>query len=285
MLFVKITDKKQRLIPFGIFLWLCYKPAVYFWEAYLQLSDKIRKKMVAALSDFEMIEPDDKIMVAVSGGKDSSIMLMLLSEIQKRSKIPFSFQAVILDQKQPGFRPEKFQSWLKGMGLDLTVIQEDTYSILTDRVDEGKSFCGLCSRLRRGILYNYAHKHGFNKIALGHHRDDLIETVLMNMFFNGRISSMPAKLLSDDGRNTIIRPLAFVPEQWLIDYAEELNFPVIPCNLCGSQENLQRAKIKGMIRNLEKDHKDLGASMLRSLQNVKPSHLLDQKLWDFDAKN
>ena len=247
----------------------------------MQLAEKIRKKVVGALSDYQMIEPGDKIMVAVSGGKDSSILLMMLSEIQKRSKIPFTFEAVLLDQKQPGFDAKAFAKWLENQNLKLTIIQEDTYSIVTDKVQDGKSFCGLCSRLRRGILYNYAHDNGFNKLALGHHRDDLIETVLLNMFFNGRISSMPPKLKSDDGRNVVIRPLSYVPEQWLIDHAKELEFPVIPCNLCGSQENLQRAKVKNMLRNLEKENKDLGSSMLRSLQNVRSSQLMDRELWDF----
>lgn len=253
-------------------------------EAILQLEEKIRKKTVAALSDYQMIEPDDRIMVAVSGGKDSSIMLLMLREIQKRSKIPFSFEAVILDQKQPGFKVDSFRTWLDGLGFSLTVIEEDTYGIVTDKVSSGKSFCGLCSRLRRGILYNYAHDKGFNKIALGHHRDDLNETVLLNMFFNGRISTMPPKLKSDDGRNIVIRPLAYVPEQWLTDYAKYLDFPVIPCNLCGSQENLQRVKVKALLRNLEEENKDLGSSMLRSLQNIRPSQLLDRSLWDFSLQ-
>lgn len=222
-------------------------------------------------------------MVAVSGGKDSSILLMMLHEIQKRSKIPFEIHAVLLDQKQPGFNCERFASWLESLGYQLTVVEEDTYSIVTDKVAEGKAFCGLCSRLRRGILYNYAAEHGFNKIALGHHRDDLIETVLLNMFFNGRISSMPPKLKSDDGRNIVIRPLVYVPEKMLIDYAKELDFPIIPCNLCGSQENLQRAKVKGLLRKLETDNPDIGSSMLKSLQNIRASQLMDRDLWSFDS--
>ena len=172
----------------------------------MNLEEKIRKKVVSAISDYDMLEEGDRVMVAVSGGKDSSILLLMLNEIQKRAKFSFTVDAVILDQKQPGFDCHKFAEWLGERGLGLKIIEEDTYSIVTDKVEEGKTFCGLCSRLRRGILYNYAHANGYNKIALGHHRDDLLETVLMNMFFNGRISSMPPKLKSDDGRNTVIRP-------------------------------------------------------------------------------
>ncbi len=247
----------------------------------LYLSEKIRKKAVAAINDYSMIEAGDRIMVAVSGGKDSSILLLTLKEIQSRAKINFTIQPVILDQKQPGFRIDAFAHWIKTLSLDLDVINEDTYSIVTDKVKGGKSFCGLCSRLRRGILYNYAASHGFTKIALGHHRDDMNETLLLNLFFNGRMASMPPKLKSDDGRNIVIRPLAYVAEDILIQYADEIELPVIPCNLCGSQENLQRARIKALLKDLQKQHENVGASMLNSLQNIRPSQLLDRELWNF----
>lgn len=249
----------------------------------LQLFEKTRKKVSAALNDYHLINDGDHIMVAVSGGKDSAMLLLLLHEIQKRAKLRFTFEAVMLDQKQPGFDHKPFESWLQGLGLTLTLIHEDTYSIVTDKVKAGKSFCGLCSRLRRGILYNYAHQQGFSKIALGHHRDDMTETLLLNLFFNGRISSMPPKLQSDDGRNVVIRPLAYVPEIWLKELSSHFEIPILPCNLCGSQEKLQRKKIKALLQNLTRENQDLPSSMLTAMQNIKPSQLLDQKLWDFQS--
>lgn len=248
-----------------------------------QVLEKIRRQMVAAIADYQMLADGDRVMVAVSGGKDSAILLLLLNEVRSRAPFKFSLTPVMLDQKQPGFHAEAFASWIKQQtGMELIILEEDTYSIVKEKVAPGKSFCGLCSRLRRGILYNYAYEHGFQKLALGHHRDDLNETLLLNIWFNGRLSSMPPKLRSDDDRNTIIRPLSYVPEALLVEAARELALPVIPCNLCGSQENLQRAKIKAMLQSMAKEFPDIGASMLKAQQNVRKSQLADRELWCFD---
>ena len=250
----------------------------------MDLNLKIRRQMVQAISDYEMIADGDRIMVAVSGGKDSTILLLMLAEIQRRAKLSFELQPVILDQKQPGFQVEAYRQYLKDQGLDLTVIEEDTYAIVKEKVDPAKkSYCGLCSRLRRGILYNYAHSHGYNKIALGHHRDDLNETILMNLFYGGRIASMPPKLRSDDGRNVVIRPLAYVPERQLVSYAEQLDFPIIPCNLCGSQDGLKRQRVKRLLRELEEERPDLGDNMLAAMKNIRPTQLLDGRLHNFSS--
>ena len=246
---------------------------------------KTRKKITQALNDFSMIEPNDKVMVCVSGGKDSSILLMLLKEIQTKAPFDFHLEAAILDQKQPGFDLVAFETWVtKELQIKLNVIERDTYSIVKEKITDGGVYCSLCSRLRRAILYDYAFDHGFHKIALGHHQDDLIETVLMNMFFTGNISSMPPKLKSDDGRNTLIRPLCYVEESDLIAIHKELNFPIIPCNLCGSQEGLKRKKIKKLLGDLQKEIPSIKQSLLTSLGNVKPSQLMDQDLWNFHWK-
>ena len=237
--------------------------------------------MVKAIHDYSMLEDGDRVMVCTSGGKDSTIMLLLFQEIKKRARFAFDFDAVLLDQKQPGFNVDAYREFLGEQGIPLTVITEDTYNIVQEKVEVGKSFCGLCSRLRRGILYNYAHAHGFTKLALGHHRDDLNETVLLNLFYSGRIASMPPKLFSDDGRNVVIRPLCYIAEDWLQNYAVELEIPVIPCNLCGSQENLKRQKIKSLLANLEKEHPGIRSSLLTAQQNVRPSQMADQSLFDF----
>lgn len=239
---------------------------------------QIRREIVKASSDFGLIEQGDKILVCVSGGKDSSILVALLTEIQKRAGFDFTFEAAILDQKQPGFRIDEFKAFIEGLGVKLHVIERDTYSIVTDKIKDGV-YCSLCSRLRRAILYDFAYDHGFNKMALGHHRDDIIETTLLNLFYSGNLSSMPPKLISDDNRNVVIRPLAYVPEKWLIELARDWAFPIIPCNLCGSQEGLKRKKMKLLVQNLEKDIPNIGSTFLTALQNVKPSHLLDTKLW------
>ncbi|MFW7378834.1 MAG: tRNA 2-thiocytidine(32) synthetase TtcA [Oligoflexus sp.] len=248
-----------------------------------QVLEKIRKQMVAAIADYQMLSHDDRVLVAVSGGKDSAILLLLLNEVRSRAPFPFTIVPVMLDQKQPGFDAERFSAWIKEKTeMDLLILEEDTYSIVKDKVAAGKSFCGLCSRLRRGVLYNYAHEQGFTKIALGHHRDDLNETLLLNLWFNGSIASMPPKLLSDDGRNMVIRPLAYVAEASLEEAASQLELPVIPCNLCGSQENLQRARIKRMLKDMSADFPAMGASMLKAQQNVRKSQLADKNLWSFD---
>lgn len=246
-------------------------------------AEKIRKDTTQALADFQMIAPHDRVMVAISGGKDSAILLLTLAAIQQRAPFPFSLHPVMLDQKQPGFDAEKFCQWFADRGLPITVITEDTYSIVKDKVEPGKSYCGLCSRLRRGVLYNHAHAQNYQKIALGHHRDDLNQTVLMNLFYVGRMASMPPKLKADDERNTVIRPLCYIPEAWLTTYAAELQIPVIPCNLCGSQENLQRKKMQQLLRNLENDIPNIGASMITAQKNIRVSQLMDASLWDFNS--
>jgi len=243
---------------------------------------KIRRKMVEAISDYSMLSDGDQVMLAVSGGKDSTAMAMLFKEIQAKAPFNFDFSAVLLDQKQPGFNPENFQRFMDGIGIPVTILNEDTYSIVKSKVIPGKSFCGLCSRLRRGILYNYAHDQGFNKIALGHHRDDLNETVILNLLYGGRLASMPPKLKSDDGRNTVIRPLSYVPEQWLESLATAENFPIIPCNLCGSQENLRRNKIKKILSKWENDEPGIKNSLLSAQKNIRPSQLLDKEIFDFN---
>lgn len=235
---------------------------------------RIRKKITEAVSDYGLIESGDRIMICVSGGKDSTILALMLKDMQSKAPIDFTLQAVMLDQRQPGFYAKNFQDWLAEQGLPLTVIEEDTYKIVKQKTLPGKSFCGLCSRLRRGVFYNYAESQGYSKIALGHHRDDLNETVLLNLFYNGRIAGMPAKLLSDDQRNIVIRPMVYVPEAWLKAYAAELKIPVIPCNLCGSQDNLKRAQIKSLLQDLEKSQPGIAASMLSAQQNVRSSQLL-----------
>lgn len=244
------------------------------------LAIKIRKQIVQALNDFSMMAPNDKWMVCVSGGKDSSILLALLKEIQRKSPIPFTFEAVILDQKQPGFQVDDFKLWVDSLEIPLTILQKDTYSIVKEKITDGV-YCSLCSRLRRGILYAHAEKFAFTKLALGHHRDDLIETALLNMFFTGRLASMPPKLLSDDEKNLLVRPMVYVAESDLESLAKDWKIPIIPCNLCGSQDGLRRKRMKKLLTELEKEIPELRHSMLAALGNVHSSQLLDAKLWNF----
>ncbi len=244
------------------------------------LAAHIRREIVRASSDFQMIEDGDRILVCVSGGKDSTIVLALLTEVKRRAALNFDLEAIILDQKQPGFDVVAFKSFIESLGVKLTVLERDTYSIVTDKIQDG-TFCSLCSRLRRAILYDYAFENGFTKMVLGHHRDDLIETTLLNLFYSGNVASMPPKLRSDDGRNVIIRPLAYVPEKQLIELSQIWKFPVIPCNLCGSQDGMKRKRMKILIKNLEKEIPNLGSTFITALSNIKPSQLLDQKLWNF----
>lgn len=246
------------------------------------LAISIRKQIVQALAEYEMIQDGDKVMVCVSGGKDSSIVTILLNEIRKRAPYKFTLEAVMLDQKQPGFDAQSFTEWMAVQGIRLTILERDTYSIVTDKITDGV-YCSLCSRLRRGILYDYAVDNGFTKMALGHHRNDLAETLLLNLFYTGKVSTMPPKLLSDDGRNILIRPLSFVAEKDLKELAGIWGFPIIPCNLCGSQEGMKRQKIKKLIQELEKDIPHLGNSMLKAMSNVHESHMLDKTLWDFQS--
>lgn len=244
------------------------------------LAIKVRKQMVEAMATYEMISEGDHVMVCCSGGKDSSIMLALLTEVQRRAPYRFTLEAVILDQKQPGFDVGAFKAWVESLGVRLTVVERDTYSIVKAKVTDGV-YCSLCSRLRRAILYDHAVDHGFTKLALGHHRDDLNQTLLLNVFYTGKISSMPPKLKSDDGRNVLIRPLSFVAESDLIELAQLWAMPIIPCNLCGSQTGMKRQRIKKLIKDLEKEIPAISQSMLTSQMNVRPSQLGDQAIWDF----
>ncbi|WP_193601630.1 tRNA 2-thiocytidine(32) synthetase TtcA [Marinobacter salexigens] len=246
-----------------------------------KLQKRLRRDVGQAISDFSMIEAGDKVMCCLSGGKDSYAMLDILLNLQKSAPVSFELIAVNLDQKQPGFPEEVLPEYLGAMGIEYHIIERDTYSIVTDKVPEGKTTCGLCSRLRRGILYNFAEEQGVTKIALGHHRDDLLETLFLNMFYGGKLKTMPPVLHSDDGRNTVIRPLAYCREKDIARYAELREFPIIPCNLCGSQENLQRQVIKDMFQQWDKQHPGRLESMFRALCNVEPSHLADPNLYDF----
>ena len=246
-----------------------------------RLAAKLRRLAGKAIADYHMIQEGDRVMVCVSGGKDSYTLLDLLLELQRRAPIKFDLVAVNLDQKQPDFPENVLPAYLDGLGVAYSIIEEDTYSVVKRVVPEGKTMCGLCSRLRRGVLYRVAGELGATKIALGHHREDLIETLFLNMFYGGRLKAMAPKLLSDDGRNVVIRPLAYCPEGEISRYAEVRNFPIIPCNLCGSQENLQRKKIKAMVAAWEKEDPGRSGRLFRSLQNVSPSHLADSKLYDF----
>jgi tRNA 2-thiocytidine biosynthesis protein TtcA len=237
--------------------------------------------MGQAIADFQMIEDQDRVMVCLSGGKDSYAMLDILMKLRERAPIQFELIAVNLDQKQPGFPEQVLPTYLRKLGIPFHIEEQDTYSIVKRVVPEGKTTCGVCSRLRRGILYRVADEIGATKIALGHHREDILETLLLNMFYGGKLKAMPPKLRSDDGKHIVIRPLAYVPEKYLERYALQQDFPIIPCNLCGSQENLQRNAMKALLKDWEKQHPGRVASIFRAVTQVVPSHLLDSKLFDF----
>ncbi|WP_339720004.1 tRNA 2-thiocytidine(32) synthetase TtcA [uncultured Paraglaciecola sp.] len=250
-------------------------------SSFNKLQKRIRHNTGKAIADFNMIEDGDKVMVCLSGGKDSYTMLDVLLHMQKVAPITFSIIAVNLDQKQPGFPEHVLPEYLTQLGVDFEVVEEDTYSIVIDKIPEGKTTCSLCSRLRRGILYKTATRLQATKIALGHHRDDMIETLFLNMFNGGQLKSMPPKLVSDDGKQMVIRPLAYCAEQDIASYSQHLAFPIIPCNLCGSQENLQRKVIKGMLQDWQQRFPGRIESMAKALQNVVPSHLADSSQFDF----
>jgi tRNA 2-thiocytidine biosynthesis protein TtcA len=246
-----------------------------------KLAKRLRHQVGRAIADFGMIEDGDKVMVCLSGGKDSYTLLDVLLQLQKKAPVRFSITAVNLDQKQPGFPEHVLPDYLKSIGVDFHIIEQDTYSVVSRVIPEGKTMCSLCSRLRRGALYTYAQTHGYTKIALGHHRDDLVNTFFLNLFFHAKLSGMPPKLLSDDGKHVVIRPLAYVREADIEAYAEAKGFPIIPCNLCGSQENLQRKQVKKMLAQWEKDSPGRIETMARALGDIRPSQLSDTALFDF----
>ncbi|WP_296590784.1 tRNA 2-thiocytidine(32) synthetase TtcA [Methylophaga sp.] len=246
-----------------------------------KLHKRLRRQVGQAIADYDMIQDGDKVMVCLSGGKDSYTMLDILLNLRDHAPIDFELIAVNLDQKQPGFPEHVLPEYLSKIGVPFHIIEKDTYSIVKEVVPEGKTTCGICSRLRRGSLYGYARQNGITKIALGHHRDDIIETMFLNMFYGGKTKAMPPKLLSDDKTNIVIRPLCYAKESDITRYAEAKAFPIIPCNLCGSQENLQRQVIKEMLQTWEKQHPGRVENIFRSIQNVAPSQLADQQLFDF----
>jgi len=248
-----------------------------------KLFKRLKHHTGEAILAYNMIEDGDRIMVCLSGGKDSYTMLELLIALQKKAPISFELIAVNLDQKQPGFPEHVLPEYLATQGIEYHIVEQDTYSIVKDKIPEGKTTCGLCSRLRRGILYSFAEKIGATKIALGHHQDDIIETFFLNMFFNGQLKTMPPKLLSDNKKHVVIRPLALCAEADIVTYAEIKNYPIIPCNLCGSQENMQRKVVKKMIQQWEQETPGRSEMIMRSLQNVVPSHLADNELFDFKS--
>ena len=246
-----------------------------------KLRKRLRRQVGQAIADYNMIQDGDKIMVCLSGGKDSYTMLDILMNLRDHAPIDFELVAVNLDQKQPGFPEHVLPDYLSSIDVPFHIIEKDTYSIVKEVVPEGKTTCGICSRLRRGSLYGYARQNGITKIALGHHRDDIIETAFLNMFYGSKIKAMPPKLLSDDKTNIVIRPLCYSKEADIAQYAEWKKFPIIPCNLCGSQENLQRQVIKEMLQGWEKQHPGRLENIFRSLQNISPSQLADNELFNF----
>ncbi|MBA4381861.1 MAG: tRNA 2-thiocytidine(32) synthetase TtcA [Sideroxydans sp.] len=246
-----------------------------------RLKGRLESSVGKAIGDFNMIEEGDTVMVCLSGGKDSYTLLDILLTLRKRAPIDFKIVAMNLDQKQPGFPADVLPTYLKNLGVDFHIETQDTYSIVKEKIPEGKTTCSLCSRLRRGIIYKVAGELGANKIALGHHRDDMVETLFLNMFFAGKLKAMPPKLVTDKGDHIVIRPLAYCAEKDIARYARGMEFPIIPCNLCGSQENLQRQNIKQMLTDWERQYPGRSQTIFSAMQNVKPSHLLDGGLFDF----
>ncbi len=250
---------------------------------------KLRNKLIGltgkAITDFNMIENQDRVLVCMSGGKDSYSLLMFLLALKERVPIHFDIIAMNLDQKQPDFPVDVLPKFLKNLNIEYQIITEDTYSVVKEKIPSGKTTCSLCSRLRRGIIYRTAKELNINKIALGHHRDDIVETLFLNMFFGSKLKAMPPKLISNDSKNIIIRPLAYCSEKEISSYASRMNFPIIPCNLCGSQENLQRKKIKKMLLAWEREYPGRINNIYKAISNVEPSHLGDRRLYDFENLN
>jgi len=249
--------------------------------AHNKLVKRLERNTGRAITDFNMIGDGDRVMVCLSGGKDSYTLLDILMTLQKRAPVQFELMAVNLDQKQPGFPADVLPDYAREVGIPFHQIEQDTYRVVQRVIPEGKTTCGLCSRLRRGALYRFAKEHGVTRIALGHHRDDIIETLFLNLFNGGRLKAMPPKLLSDDGENVVIRPLAYCSEQDIARYAEQRQFPLIPCNLCGSQTNLQRQAIKEMLAHWQRRHPGRIENIFRAIANVSPSQLADRELFDF----
>ncbi len=246
-----------------------------------KLAKRLRRQVGQAIGDFGMIGEGERVMVCLSGGKDSHALLDVLLSLRKKSPKKFEIVAVNLDQKQPGFLAHVLPEYLESRGVPYRIVEQDTYSVVKRVIPEGRTYCSLCSRLRRGVLYRVASELGATRIALGHHRDDILATFFLNLFYGGKLKAMPAKLVSDDGRHVVIRPLAYVQEDDLAEYARARGFPIIPCNLCGSQENLQRKAVREMLRDWEKRHPGRIESIRRALTDVRASHLLDRKLFDF----
>ena len=246
-----------------------------------KLEKKLLHYITKAIADYKMIEKGDRVMVCLSGGKDSFTLLYLLNEIRKNSHNRFSLHSYTLDQSQPGWNDAGLRAWLEDQRIEYTVEKRDTYSVVTEKIPVGNTYCSLCSRLRRGNIYRFAEENGFNKVALGHHRDDLIQSMLMSMLYNGQIRSMPPKLLTDNKRNIVIRPLAYCKESDIIEYSKIREYPIIPCNLCGSQENLKRQRVKRLIDELASENEKVPSNLFGALSNIQPSQLMDKKLWDF----
>jgi len=248
-----------------------------------RLGKRLRAQVGQAIADFGMIQAGDRVMVCLSGGKDSYTLLDILLQLQKKAPVPFELMAVNLDQKQPGFPEQVLPQYLSDLGVPFHIIEQDTYSVVSRVIPEGRTMCSLCSRMRRGALYRWAKANGITKIALGHHRDDMVATFFMNLFHHSMVSGMPPKLRSDDGQHVVIRPLAYVRESDIIAYAEARQFPIIPCNLCGSQENLQRRQVGLMLQQWERDHPGRVEQISRALGDIRPSQLADRRLFDFMA--
>ena len=248
---------------------------------FLRLRNSLISAIGKAIADYNMVEDGDTVLVCMSGGKDSYTMLMLLLALQERAPVSFKLIAVNLDQKQPNFPEHILPGYLKNLGVDYRIVEADTYSIVKEKIPEGKTTCSLCSRLRRGVIYRTAKELGANKIALGHHREDIVETLFLNLFFGAKLKAMPPKLATNDGRHIVIRPLAYCTEKDIAAYARAMNFPIIPCDLCGSQENLQRQKVKDMLHAWEREQPGRVNNIFRAMTDVEPSHLADTTLYDF----